>query len=75
MKKVKLTQEEEERIKEISELQRKASLLKLECDKKMAEFWYDFQARMGGGNYSLDPIAGEIWQKTFDETIKEQQKK
>jgi hypothetical protein len=75
MKKVKLTQEEEERIKELCELKRKAGLLNLECEKKLAEFWYDFQTRMGGGNYSLNPATGEIWQKTFEETLKEQPKK
>ena len=75
MKKVNLNQEEEERIKEICEIQRKTGLLRLESEKKLAEFWYDFQTRMGGGNYSLNPATGEIWQKTFEETLKEQPKK
>ena len=65
MKKAILTQEEKENIKEILELQNKAGSLKLEIDKKIADFWYNFQSRMGGGSYVLDSQTGEIWEQTF----------
>ncbi len=53
MKKVKLTQKEEEQIKALTEIGGQIGLL------------YEFQSRMGGGDYTLDMEKGEVWQKTF----------
>ena len=73
MKKVSLTQEEKDKVKEIKVLQQKMAMLKLEYDKKTADFWYDFQRRQGGGAFSLDVPNGIVWKLSSKEIMERQQ--
>ena len=74
MKKVKLTQKEEEQIKELMEIQHQMGVLQLKSKKMYSDFWYEFQIRMGGGSYALDIEKGEVWKKSFEETVEENKK-
>ena len=67
MKKVQLTEEEQEKVNKLAEMQRKQSMLKLEYDKEAADFWYMFQSRIGGGSFRFDPLKREVYEMTAEE--------
>ena len=53
MKKVNLTQEEQEKLDILAELNHKYQMGKLEYEKELSNFWFEFQSRKGGGAYSF----------------------
>ena len=73
MKKVKLTAEEINSLKGIYELQKKANDYAQESKLKMAQFWYDFNKRVGPGAYSLNTKELCVMELDHEEQIKEQQ--
>ena len=75
MKKIKLTEEEQEKANKLAELQRRHAMLKLEYDKEVADFWYLFQSRIGGGSFRFDPLKREVYELNAEETTKEKQAK
>lgn len=75
MKKVKLTSAEEEKIKQVNEVVRKRHLLDREYEMLMAEFWYNFTARVGSGSFVYESTEGAIFEKSFEERRAENNKK
>ena len=75
MKKVHLTEEEKKQVEVLMDLSRKVNSTRLEYEKTSSDFWYSFQKRMCGGNFSLDVKTGEMWEKTFEESVKENNSK
>jgi len=66
MKKIKLTQEEENLFKELQEIKRQLAVLGKKGDKVNADFWYLLTQRVPG-NYTADIFKGEVYELSFEE--------
>jgi hypothetical protein len=69
MKKIKLVQSEQEILSKVTELNRKSSLLKMEANKEMSNFWLVLNSRTGGGDYIYNNIENCIYERSFEETL------
>lgn len=73
MKKVKLTQEEENLVKEIIEVTRSTTVMMKKKDKLYADFWYLLTQRKSA-NYEMDGNTGDVYELSIEEAVSRQKR-
>ena len=61
MVQVDLTSKEKKKMKELKSVYTEMSELTMRYQKKVAEFWYSFQKRMGYGNFQMNVRDGVVF--------------
>ena len=70
MKKVTLTQEEEDQLEKLKFLSIEKAKIDTVINKKASDFWYSFQKRMGYGNFALDLMNEVVYEKESRDIMK-----
>ena len=68
-----ITEKEKEELREINSLALRRSMLVLEKDYKKSAFWFNFQKRVGGGNFQMDLTEIAVYELS-DAEVKEENK-